>query len=283
MWVDATGTEVEIPGPPMRIASLTLMTDEILVDLEVGERLVAVTSFADDPEISNVVDRAGSVPHRLTLNAEELIALSPDLALVAAWSNPDVVRQLRAAGTPVFALQSPRSIEEVRETIRTVARLVARTDVGEELLETMDRRLGNIESAVATVPEQQRLLVLDYSPGGTSFGSGSSWDDIVGHAGLVNAAARFGADRWGNVRLSQEQVLAIDPDLIVLPGWSWDDPQATERFYRSFVEDPAFAGLRAVRGDRVMIADERHRMATSHYIVEAVFDLASFAYPELFR
>lgn len=43
--------------PPRRIASLSLTADEILVEIVPLERMVAATTAADDPEMSNVVGR----------------------------------------------------------------------------------------------------------------------------------------------------------------------------------------------------------------------------------
>lgn len=259
------------------------MTDEILIDLVGVERLVAVTTLAADPSISNVADRISAVPHRMALNVEQLVALSPDLLFVAEWSSADSVRQLRDAGIPVNTTAAPTDFAGIRETIRSIGRAVGEEGRAEALIAAMDGRLDAVVRAVAAVAPQRRLSVLDYSPGGTAFGRGSSWDEVVRSAGLVNAVASIESDAWGNVPLSQEKLISLDPDIVVLPGWAWGDPGGAESFHRGFVADPAFRGLRAVRDGRVMLADERHRLATSHHIVAAVEDLAAFAYPELFR
>ncbi len=91
---DGLGGRLTIREAPRRIASLTLMTDEILLDLVPVQRLVAVTAMADDPAISNVAGRIGRAARRLTLNVEQLLALAPDLLFVASWSDADSVRQL---------------------------------------------------------------------------------------------------------------------------------------------------------------------------------------------
>ncbi len=268
---------------PRRIASLTLMTDEILLELVGAERLVAVTVMADDPAISNVAGRIGPSVRRLTLNVEHLLALAPDLVFLASWSDADSVRQLRDAGIAVHRVSSPRSIEAVRTTITEIARLVGAQPRAAALVRGMDETLARVRSRVEALRPEQRLRVLDYDPSGSSFGRGSSWDDIVRSAGCVNAVGDLPADPWGRVGLSQEALIALDPDAIVLPGWKWEDPQGARRAYERFASDPAFRSLRAVRSGRLLLADERHRLATSHHIVKAVEDLAAFAYPDLFR
>jgi len=280
---DGLGARVTIREAPKRIASLTLMTDEILVDLIGTQRLVTVTAMADDQGISNVAGRVGAAPRRLALNVEQLLAAAPDLVFLASWSDADSVRQLRDAGLAVYRVGSPRSIEAVKRTIADIGRVVGADGRAAELVRGMDETLARVRSRVEGLRPEQRARVLDYDVSGSSFGRGSSWDDIVERAGCINAAADLGADAWGNVSLSQERLISIDPDIIVLPGWKWDDPTGARRAYELFGRDPAFRVLKAVRSGRLLLADERHRLATSHYIAKAVEDLATFAYPQLFR
>ena len=203
--------------------------------------------------------------------------------LLASWSDADSIRQLRDAGLTVYRIVSPRSIDEVKATIAEVGRLVGENERALEMIRAMDRRLEAVRGRIEGLGRAPRVSVLDYDPSGTSFGRGSSWDDIVRRAGCLNAAADLPSDAWGNVALSQERLIRIDPDIIVLPGWRWDDPGGARRAYDAFARDPAFRTLKAARSGRLLLADERHRLATSQYIVAAVEDLAAFAYPQLFR
>ncbi len=59
---DDGGTPVTLAAKPVRIASLTMFTDEVLLDLVDPSRIVAVTTFAADPAISNVTARADGHP-----------------------------------------------------------------------------------------------------------------------------------------------------------------------------------------------------------------------------
>ena len=278
--VDGVGGRLVIREAPRRIASLTLMTDEILVDLVEAERLVAVTVMADDPAISNVAGRIAAGPRRLALSVEQLLALAPDLVFLASWSDADSVRQLRDAGISVYRVASPRSIDAVKAAVAEIGRIVGAPQRAAALVRGMEETLDRVRTRLERLAPQQRVRVLDYDPSGSSFGRGSSWDDIVRRAGCVNAVGELAADAWGRVSLSQEALIALDPDAIVLPGWTWNDPQGARRAYARFASDPAFRNLRAVRGGRLLLADERHRLSTSHHVVEAVEDLAAFAYPE---
>jgi iron complex transport system substrate-binding protein len=83
---DDRGYLVVVPRQPRRIISLTVFTDDILVELVDHRRILGLTNFSSDPAISNVAGKIADIPHRLTLNPEVIIALQPDLVFVANWS-----------------------------------------------------------------------------------------------------------------------------------------------------------------------------------------------------
>ena len=84
---DDAGNTLTLPGSPQRIVSLTLTTDEMLLSLVAKSRLLGVTTFALDRELSNVADAAAAIPHALTLNVESVISLQPDLVLSVYYRN----------------------------------------------------------------------------------------------------------------------------------------------------------------------------------------------------
>jgi iron complex transport system substrate-binding protein len=280
--VDDTGHTVHLDRRPQRIISLTIFTDDILVDLVDHRRLIGITNFSEDPALSNIADKVADIPHKLTLNVEVVLSLRPDLIFVANWSEADIVAQLRDAGVAVFLIATGLSIPAIQEKIMMVARMVDAMEEAEAMIGQMDERLSAVRSKVSGLSEAQRRTVLDYATWGSAQGAGSSWDEIVRRAGLINAAGDFSADQWGQVPLSKEKILELDPDILILPGWVYGDPGGAETFYRQTLEDPALQGLTAIREGRVFQMPEGLKAATSQYIVDAVEYLSRLAYPTLF-
>ncbi len=278
---DDEGNRLVIPRRPQRIVSLTMFSDEVLLELVGPPRLIAVTSFAADPAVSNISGRIAPIPNRLEFHPELILSLRPDLVVVANWSDAQGVVQLRAAGLPVYLCSSAVTVPQVREKIRALARVVGEQRAGAELVARMDRRLAELERRLAAVPEGRRLTVLDWSSWGASMGRGSSWDEVVRRAGLRNAVGALAVDGWGQVPLSKEKLIELDPDLLVLPGWVYGEQGGAEEFYRRVTDDPALRGLKAVRNRRVLRMPENLRASTSQHIVDAIEFLARAAYPEL--
>jgi len=266
---DAWGADLTLVRVPKAIVSLTLTTDELLFDLVDPGRIAAIEAFAIDPGISNVAGAAKKVP-QVSTDKERLLTLGADLVLVADWKEKDFVQSLRDAKVPVFVVHSPNDFPELRQAIGQLAALVGEPARGRALVARIDRRLAAV--AAGWKSGADRPTVLSYSFDGSTYGRGTSFDALVDQAGLVNAATRAGLVGWP--RLSQEQVLALDPDFIVLPSWSWDGRDDPQRFLARFLTDPVFAGLKAVKNRRVVVLPDRHLQSTSQYMVDGVEDLA---------
>jgi iron complex transport system substrate-binding protein len=279
---DDAGTTLVLSAAPRRIVSLTITTDEMLLSLVDRSRLIGVTTFAADRDLSNVADAAAGVPHKLTVNVETIISLKPDLVLVAPWTDPGPVLQLREAHLPVYLMTSGLTVPEIEGKITRLALMVDAQEAGRAMISDMEGRLAAVARKVAAVPAGRRLRVMDYATWGSAQGRGSSWDEIVRRAGLVNAVAGSAADQWGQVPLSREKILTIDPDMLVLPGWVYGNPRGAAAFSARITADPAFRGLSAVRAGKVRSMPENLKSSTSQYIVAAVEWLARTAYPALF-
>ena len=279
---DDEGNSVTLPSKPRRIVSLTLPTDEILLSLVNVSRLAAVTTLSLDPGISRVADRAAGVPRKMTLSVEPIVSLHPDLVLAASWSEAAPVMQLRSAGVPVYLIASPTNVAGVERSIERLALLTGEVQAGAAIISGMEAKLRVVAEKVAAIPGEKRLRVLDYTTFGASMGKGSSWDDIVRRAGLINAVAGLVPDEWGQVPLSTEELLRIDPDVLILPGWVYGDSRGAGTFAAAVTANPALKGLTAVRTGRVFTMPESLRASTSQYIADAVEWLARTAYPRVF-
>ncbi len=267
--VDGLGNEVTLNAKPQRIVSMTLGTDEILLDLVGPERLIAVTYLAADATTSNIAERPelAQIPNVIQPNPspEQIIALEPDLVFVATFTDSTMIQQLRDAGLPVFAVGFFSSIEAMQQNILTIGDLVGEPEKAAAMVDEMNARLQAIAEAVAG---KEKPSVLYLASDGWVAGSGTTVDDIIVRAGGVNAAADL-VD-WNQV--SEEVIIQMDPDYVIL------SPYVTGE---EFINNPVFANLKAVQQGHVMAISDAYMSATSQYIVRGVEEVARFLYPEL--
>ena len=276
---DANGVEVKIEKKPQKIVSLTLSTDEMLLSLVDKGRIAAVSYLSVDPGQSNVAEEVKDL-QKTGLEVESLIAMQPDLIIVADWSDQNAIKQLRDAKITVYALKTPSSINQVKDAVMTVAQLVGEKGKGQEIIQWMDGKLKAVEEKVKTLEDNQKLRVLSYNNFFCTHGIGTTFDDITKHAGVINLAAEQGMVMWQEI--SKEKIVELNPDAIFLPAWSYEGFDA-EEFAGSLKNDKSLAGINAIKNNRVFCLPEAHLGTTSQNIVLGVEDMARAVYPGLFE
>ena len=111
---------------PQRIASLNLCTDLLLLELVERERIVSLTYWAADPDLSRLADRVGDIPLTLAGMWEHLLAFGelveePDRARALADAIDvrlaAVAAQSRGRDRPLAAVYGPQGVSPGRETL----------------------------------------------------------------------------------------------------------------------------------------------------------------------
>lgn len=278
---DFNGFEMTIPKKPERIISLTLGTDEMLLSLVDKSRIKYLSGkIADDAGISNVADQAKSFP-KAENNLETIIAAKPDLVLAASWMKKEAIQQLRDAGIPVYCYGTPTNIEEQKKVVLETAHLVGEDAGGQQIVADMDKKLQDIAARLQTLKPGERLSVLSYNTFGSSSGLGTMFDDLAGKADLVNLVSKAGLKQYS--QLSREEIVKLNPDIIIIPSWSYDKKRDPASFLTELETDKSLAGVNAVKNHRVYMLPDKHMTCVSQYIVLGVEALAKAAYPQLFR
>lgn len=279
--VEADGRKVLIPTRPERVVSTTLGSDHILLALAGPERILALTHFAADPAYSFVYEVAGKfLPDHMVINTsgagERLLTWRADLVVVASFSDASTIAHLRDAGIPVIVLQHFRSLDDVRSNIFLLGEAMGEEDRASALVEEMDRRLGAVAMRVAGLP---KVRVMTYALiGGQSVTEGrdTSFEAIIQAAGGENIAATEGG-LTGSVSISMERLLALDPDVILVPGTGKESPHLEDLLSR-----PGARGLKAVRTGQVVVFPSRYFYTVSQYITESIELFARLLHPEAF-
>jgi iron complex transport system substrate-binding protein len=272
---DGLGNQVTISAKPMHIVSATLSTDEILLDLVDHSRIAAITANALDASQSPIAEEAKDFDILAKADPEAIVALNPDLVFLASYTDAGVVKQLRDAKITVFLLASFSSIKDVEANITLLGQVVGEEKQAATIVEDMETRLKTIADAVKDV---KPLTVVYYGPDGYSSGAGSSIDDVITHAGGINAVTAGGI-KDPYPQLSDEFLVQQDPDVILLAGFNSYAPD----FVAKFNANPNFQTLKAVKNKHVYVANDGHVATISQYIVDGVSDVAALLYPDAYQ
>ena len=252
------------PPCPKSIISLTLASDEILVDI-IGDRkkIAALTYFSTDPLISNVVEKAQGIP-QVQANLEQVIAKSPDLVIVAGHTNPNIRAHLEAAGIKVLVLHEIVSLESIKKNIELIGKAVCEEAAAKNLVKKMETQIADARAKIP--PHAKAPTVLFYGAPGFTVGKRSTINDIIESSGAINLPARLGLSGYSNI--STEYVIQNNPDLVLTSSYNPSHPDFVGQMFKNS----------AFRDKKIIVVAGKHLDAASHYAARAVIDLVNLIF-----
>ncbi len=250
---DMAGREVEVPAVIEKAFS-TDPTAAIFLYTLVPDRMLGWNYELNDLEKSIILDEYETLPNfgmGDAINYEAVLAAGPDIAFMVGTINDAVVSDADAMqeslGIPVVVVDS--ELSHTPEAYRFMGELFGAEETAEQLAAYAERTLDDI--ANMDIPEGDKVRMyygngedsLETAPAGSSHGA------IIELVNAVNVADLELGD-GGRVQISAEQLLAWDPDVIVVNGEPKSDiPGASAA--DAILSDPAYATLTAVQEGRV--------------------------------
>jgi iron complex transport system substrate-binding protein len=187
--------------------SLSMCTDDLLLELLPPERIASVTYYSRDPSNSYQWPQAAKV--RVNWGTiEEVLAEKPDLVLAGTYTTPAARALLKKLHWPLLEVPPAADFGEIRAVTRQVARALRRDAVGESLIAKMDAALQEL----AASRPRQIVRVAAWGEGGSISGKGTLFDAILTAAGGVNIATSLNGGAYSSFEV--EQLIAARPDLL---------------------------------------------------------------------
>jgi len=213
------------PAHPMRIVSLNMCVDSMLIELVSHDRIVALSHYARDPQRSTISQIAQHLPITYE-TAEEVVALRPDLVLTSRHSAIATRNALKRVGIRFELFDVPNSIAGSIEQVRKVAQLLGAEREGEAMVARIEQALDNARLPAGEEP----LTAVVYQPGGLSAGANTVVGELMQLTGLQNVAARYGVTQYRPLPL--EVLVSTPPDVLLVGETSPGSPMRTERIVR---------------------------------------------------
>jgi iron complex transport system substrate-binding protein len=263
----------------MRICSFLPSATEILFALGAGDEVAGVTFECDYPagaagkavvvhsamqsgltprEIDDVVRETavagGSLYFVDWAALEEMspeLIVAQDLCRVCAISTPALARDLNQLAVPPRVLSlSPHSIEDVLGDVEMVGEVLGRQDAARTLCKGLRGRIRRVrESAEESLTARPRVLCVEWLD---PLYQGGHWiPEMVALAGGEAVLATAGEK---SVRISWEQVVAADPEVIVLMPCGFHLEETVAQF-RAMTLPADWERVSAVRRGEVYAVD----------------------------
>ena len=253
---DMAGRKVTVPAAEdIESVFSTGPVAAIFMYMAAPDKLLGWNYELNDVEKSIILEKYHNLPNfgmGDAINYEAVIAANPTIALNCGKINDAMVSDCdalsKSLGIPVIAVDN--ELNNSAEAFRFMGELLGVEDHAEELAEYSEKIFTDIAS-LADIPEDEKVSVY-FGNGEDSLETaprGSQHAQILDAVNVTNVADLELGD-GSRVQISAEQLLAWNPDVIVVNG----EPKA-DKSGNSAAEDilsnPDYASLKAVQDNKV--------------------------------
>lgn len=277
---DAQDVKITLLSKPKKIISLSLVTDEILSVIADKNKISALSIYSTDKLNSNIIEYAQTIKKKFSLkNLEEIINTKPDLVLVADFDNREQINKLRLAGIQVYTFQLPKNIEQIKNLIQTITKLIAETEKGDKIIQNLNADLISIKKIFNKKIFQTQPTAILIDDLFYIYGKNTSSGELLRLAHIKNLAEKIKVSTVASI--SKEAVNFLNPDIIFICIYS--EEENTINPINIIVNDPSFINLKAVKNKRVYLLNNAHISTISQYIIYGLKDVCILTYPNFFK
>jgi iron complex transport system substrate-binding protein len=254
---DQAGRTVTVPNPiksvyctsPMGTNLMYMLAPDMLVGWNISPTALEKQYIPE--QYRSVVGLGGWFGKNTTGNVEEIIKRAPDVVLslgtldAAAISDADRIQGL--LNIPVIIIDG--SLVRSGDTLRYIGKLLGVEARAEELAAYCDGVIEEARANTAKLPESKRVGVY-YAEGNKGLNTdqeGSEHTEVLELVGGANVAQVDQVSEYGMAAVSLEQVLAWNPETILVAS----DPAQESNVYEQITTSSDWATVTAVKEKRV--------------------------------
>lgn len=249
-----------VPAQPQRIISAMPSITEMLYSLDLGDRIVGVTSNCNYPPQAKKKPKVGG----FFLNLEKVVSLKPDLIVMLKGAQDQDIKKLRRFGLNVYTI-NPTSVKGVMDSIIELGGVTGKQAKAKAVVKKMQRRLGNIKIDFKTILKRKKVIVLvGYNPLIVA-GEGTFIDGILSYAGVDNIGAQVKGEY---PQYSLEKLVSENPDCLIIPRGMIK--------LSKIKKDKRWRSISAVKKNKVLVVDPDILSRPGPRVVDVVEQIAAF-------
>ena len=180
---DDLGRLVAINETPQRIISLAPSNTEILFALGLGDKVVGVTDWCNYPPEVLEKEKVGGY---VTPDIEKIVALNPDLILVAYGTPMDVINTMVGLGLTVFGIKTT-DLDDLLNDIRRVGEITDKEVEAQVLTSEMAVGIKAVTDQTEELEQRPKVFyIVGHEPSLWTAGSGTFIHELIEKGGGVN-------------------------------------------------------------------------------------------------
>jgi iron complex transport system substrate-binding protein len=237
LWAASARANAHAAKPPTRIVSLSPTATEDLFAIGAGSQVIAVDDQSNYPKQAPTTKLSSFKP-----NAEAIAKYRPDLVVLS--TDGGTVAALHKLGIRTLFEPAAANVSQAYQQIVTLGKATGHAPEATRLVARLKAQLDRV---VASVPHGRLKVYAELGPelySATSKTFIGSLFELFGLTNIADAADKTGS---GYPQLSNEYVLAANPDIIVL-----SDTKCCGQSPRTVAARPGWSNVSAVRHQGVV-------------------------------
>ena len=253
---------------PDRIISLAPNITEILFAMDMGNKIVGVTSFCDYPDEATRKTKVGGMSNP---SLEAVVSLRPDIVVMTTDGNPrEFEERLHTLGIKTYVFRA-RKLSELPDGIREMGAALGVKQKADELATEIESAINGFTvtqhpSPITHYRSQKRVLFIIWPEPLIVAGPGTEIDDAITLLGGNNIASKA---KMSYPRYSVEEIIRQSPDVIFIGKGHKDMKEMSEGLLKKIVS------VSAVKNGHVFfLSDSLYRLGPR--VVSGIREMASY-------
>ena len=273
---DREGNEFTLPKKVEKIISTAPSNTEVLVELGLSDKLVAVDKYSADVE--GISDDIPQIDFR-NPDAESIIALEPDMIIASGHNkvgDEDPFQLVKDAGITVVYIPSSTSIDGIYEDIDFIADITGTEKEGKKLVESIKKEVEEVKAIGDTITDKKKVY-FEIGSGSAlySFGNSTFLNEMIEIVGAENIFK----DQESWISPSQESVIDANPDVILTNVVATNGVSAVDEIKSR----DGWDSITAVKEGQVYQIDKNSSSRPSQNIIKALKEMAKAIYPNEYK
>ena len=269
---DREGNEFTLPKKVEKIISTAPSNTEVLVELGLADKLVAIDKYSADVE--GISEDLPKIDFR-NPDAETIIGLEPDIVIASGHNKTgsveDPFKAISEAGIPVVYIPSSDSIDGIYKDIEFIADVVNERSKGKEIVDDMKAQVEEIKAIGDTITDKKSVYFeISPAPYLSSFGKSTFLNEMIEIIGAKNIFE----NEEGWISPTAEAIIDANPDVIITNAGYMENP--TEEIKSR----DAWENINAIKNNEVYLVDQNASSRPSQNVIKALEQMAKAVYPE---
>lgn len=271
---DREGNDFKVPNKVDRIISTAPSNTEVLVELGLADKLVAVDKYSADipglPENIELIDFSSPDP-------EAIVALDPDMIIASGHNktgnSEDPFKVVKESGISVAYIPSSDSINGIYDDIMFIADITNTKEKGQQIVDNMKKQVAEIEKIGKTIKDKKKVYFeIGPAPNLYSFGNSTFLNEMIELVGGENIFK----DQNGWISPSAESIIEKNPDVIITNVNYVKNPT------NEIKNREGWENIAAVKNGQVYVVDTNASSRPSQHIVKALKQMAEYINPDAY-